>query len=91
MAYIRGGDVFKARRSLQRTLALEPDFMPAILLLAEADSRSGAFRSANDSLLKVLQKDPGNIEAYVLLPEAARTPDDIERAGNLLERATAFF
>ncbi len=54
---MRSGDAFKAKTSLQKAVDLEPNFMPAVLLLAEANLRTGAFRSATDNLLKVLEKD----------------------------------
>ena len=73
LAYIRSGDVFKAKTSAQKSADLEPNFMPALLLLAEAQLHTGSFRSAYDNLLKVLEKDDGNIEAYIFLPESART------------------
>ena len=36
LAYIRSGDVFGAKTSVQKSVDLEPNFMPALLLLAEA-------------------------------------------------------
>ena len=90
-AYMRNGDAFRAKASAQKAVDMEPNFMPALLLLAEANLQTGAFRSASDNLLEVLQKDPGNLEAYILLPEAARTSAEIEKAGKLLERGQPFF
>ena len=90
-AYMRNGDAFRAKASAQKAVDMEPNFMPALLLLAEANLQTGAFRSASDNLLEVLQKDPGNLEAYILLPEAARTSVEIEKAGKLLEKGQPFF
>ena len=76
---------------MQTAVDLEPNFMPALLLLAQANLRTGAFRSASDNLFEVLEKDAGNVEAYILLPETARTSVEIEKAERLLERGQPFF
>ena len=91
LAYMKKGDAFRAITSVQKAVDLEPNFIPALLLLAEANLRTGAFRSASDNLLEVLEKDAGNVEAYILLPEAARTSVEIEEAEKLLEKGQPFF
>ena len=91
LAYMKNGDAFRAKTYVQTAVDLEPNFMPALLLLAQANLRTGAFRSASDNLLEVLEKDAGNVEAYILLPETARTSVEIEEAEKLLEKGEPFF
>ena len=58
LAYMEEGQVFKAKPVLQKSVELSPDLMPAVLLLADAEVRTGGFRTAFDTLSAILARTP---------------------------------
>ena len=91
LARMKEGDAFGARAPLQQAVDQAPNFMPAVLLLAEANEHAGAHERAIESLFSVVAKNPGNLQAYGLLAETAKTADEIEKAEQLLEKGVLFF
>jgi tetratricopeptide (TPR) repeat protein len=90
LAYMRGGNVLKAKAHVQRAVDLAPDFMPAVLLLATVNEQTGAHERAVESMFKVIGKDSGNLQAFILLSETVKTSNEIEKAEKLLERSAIF-
>jgi len=91
LAYMTKGDLFKSKMLLQGAVDLDPNLTPAVLRLAEVNVRTGSYRAATEGLLRVLAKDPGNLDAYLLLPEAVKSPQEVSQAIELLEKALPRF
>jgi tetratricopeptide (TPR) repeat protein len=69
-AYLRNDNPPGAISELNQVLALNPDFVDAILLLGEANLRAGDAQPVTVSMQQLLNKHPNLIQARVLLADA---------------------
>jgi tetratricopeptide (TPR) repeat protein len=65
------GDAAKARPLVVQAIGLDPNVADAHMLLGTLDGDKLAWKSAARSYQKVTQLDPGNLEAWFFLGEAA--------------------
>jgi tetratricopeptide (TPR) repeat protein len=68
----------KAIAKLNETLALDPDYAPAVLLMANLDYRAGNYNEAITLLSQLIQKHPEIAQAHLALAEvflAQQRPD----------------
>jgi putative PEP-CTERM system TPR-repeat lipoprotein len=78
----------KARRSLERALALKPEYLPAAMNLAQIDLRDRKVPAALGRIEAVLKKDPGSIQAmFAMARMVGSVPGREEEALRWLERA----
>lgn len=85
-AYLGNGDREAARRSIERALELDASYLPASINLALLDIEQGQADVARARLEKVLDRDPGNIDAIAALARLSGKPGEMAR---LLEQARA--
>ena len=83
------GDAFKARGLLQSAVELDPNFTAAALRLAEANIRTGSFQAATDGLMKIVAKDPSELDAYLLLAEGRQNTRRYQKGDRTLGEDTA--
>lgn len=104
-AYLRAGDVVKARREFELSVRLDPNYAPGWLALAESDFQTGHAALALNRVQKLLAHAPRLPQGLLLkarieasrgqLKEAAATLDRAEEMGaggveSRLERARLF-
>lgn len=94
--YLRGAVLFDrkdgsaARRSLERALNIDPDYVPAAASLAKLDLVDGRPDSARERFAPILQRDGKNQAALLALAEIEmRAGSDSNTVASLLERAVA--
>jgi tetratricopeptide (TPR) repeat protein len=75
-----------ARNSLNEALKSAPDFLPARLLMAELDLRTGQTKSAIRNLNLALERKPSSVTPYLLLSEAYALEGDFPLAEGSLKR-----
>jgi len=73
------GDVPAARRSFEKALKLQPDFVPAAMNLAKLDQAEGDLKSARTRFEQIVKQHKRDIKAILALVEIA------EQAGNRAE------
>jgi tetratricopeptide (TPR) repeat protein len=70
---------------LKKAAELEPDDVELQIDLAQSSLVVGDFQQARDNALKVLEKQPGDPQALVVLVNTAVTADAMEQARNLVQ------
>ncbi|MFZ2446308.1 MAG: tetratricopeptide repeat protein [Syntrophobacteraceae bacterium] len=85
LAYMGKGDLVNARTSLKSAVEMDPNLTDAAFRLSEVYVRSGLYRPAYELLLELSAKDTGNMEVFVFLSEAARSPAEITAAVKRME------
>jgi tetratricopeptide (TPR) repeat protein len=76
----------RAAAFLKRASELDPKNVQNRIRLARCYLAMGGFADAKNEALKVIEQAPDNVEAIAVLAEAARTKDDMEAAGQQLEK-----
>ena len=84
--WIGEGDILQGVRYLSRAQHLAPDNMEARVRLGEGLLSLGDAAAARTEAQTVLNKDPGNGEAIVLLCKAIRTRADADNASKQLQK-----
>lgn len=77
-----------AQEEAREGLAIEPDYVPALLLSARAAQRSGKRKRAVELCERIIALDPKRIEAYIRLAEILLDQGDKERALHVLTEMT---
>jgi tetratricopeptide (TPR) repeat protein len=90
-AYLRMGKTALAEDSLNQAIILAPNFDPAILLLAELNTRKGDPAAAVNSLEQLLRRQPSNSRAYLLLAQAYETQKNPDQALMVYGRMAEYF
>lgn len=85
IVYFDQGRLTRAVPYLLGARELKSDNLAARLRLAKVYQSGGKFDEARTEALFILERDPGNGEALVLLAEAAHTPDELAAVRNRLE------
>src|SRR5262245_47649717 len=83
--YLDQGQTLQAYPLLKKSSELQPDDSEIQVKLAAALLSVGAYGEARDAAQQVLDKQPGNEQALLLLVDASRKPDDIEDARKLIQ------
>ena len=83
--YLDQGQIPQAYLALKKSSELQPDDTEIQLKLGQTLLALGEFTQARDAAVQVLEKQPGQEQALLLLVDASRTPDDIEDARKLVQ------
>ena len=83
--YFDQGQLRQAFPLLRQSAELRPDDLDLQLKLGLAYLAGGAHEEARDTATQVLDKQPGNEQALMLLVDAADTPDSIEETRKFVE------
>jgi len=83
----RAGQFDKAAAALERTLALNPEFLPARFKLALAQLRLGQHDRATATLERVVAEQPDDFRAWHNLAAIAYSRQDLDRAEQLEKKA----
>jgi tetratricopeptide (TPR) repeat protein len=84
--WLDGGSPLRAAAFLAKASQLDPKNVQNRIRLARCYLTIGRFADAKKEALKVLEQVPDNGDAIVALAEAARSKEDIEEAGQQLEK-----
>jgi tetratricopeptide (TPR) repeat protein len=79
------GQLLQAYPLLKKAAELQPEDLELQLKLCATLLSGGELAQARDAALQVLEKQPGQEEALLLLAGASRTPEDIEDARKLIQ------
>ena len=82
-AHLQNGSPRGAISELNQVLALNPDYVDAILLLGEADLRAGDAQPVPALMQQLLNKHPNLIQARVLLADAYRSLGQLDDAARI--------
>src|SRR5262245_11578710 len=85
----RAGQFDKAAAALERTLTLNPEFLPARFKLALAQLRLGQHDRATATLERVVAEQPDDFRAWHNLAAIAYSRQDLDRAERLEKKALA--
>jgi putative PEP-CTERM system TPR-repeat lipoprotein len=88
VVYQGKGDIAKARAALEKAVALQPAFLPAVANLARLDLQDKQPDAAKGRFLKVLEKDKNNAEAMTALAELAMVQNRPDETTSWLEKAS---
>ncbi len=58
LAFIQSGDLLQAKSSLRMATSMDPNYIDAILKLAEVDIKTGVVDSAIEALGKIVATEP---------------------------------
>jgi tetratricopeptide (TPR) repeat protein len=86
-AYLLNGDLIRAGEFFRNAIALDPNYAPGWLALAEVELHSGNSAQAQEHLQMVLRRTPNYAPARLLLAKASleqNKPAEAERALSLL-------
>ncbi|MCG6940215.1 MAG: PEP-CTERM system TPR-repeat protein PrsT [Thiohalocapsa sp.] len=83
------GDLDTARWAFELALAYEPGFYPARTNLAELLLREGKVKLARGHLQRVLEAEPDETEALMVMARSYEADGDLDQALRLSERALA--
>jgi len=84
--WLEDGAAFRAGPFLARASVLDPNNAQNRIRLARSYLAGGGFPDAKKEALKVLEQFPDNADAIIALTEAARSKEDIEAAGEQLQK-----
>lgn len=85
--YLGKEDVANARKSFERALALQPDYFPAVMNLAQMDVRAKDFETARKRFKGIVAKDGKNARAMVALAQLERASGNAGESAGWLEKA----
>jgi putative PEP-CTERM system TPR-repeat lipoprotein len=85
--YVAKGDVANARASMEKSLALDPTYLPAAANLAQMDLNAKKPADAEARFTTMLKKDPKNVGAMTALAELASMQGQQEKATTWFEKA----
>ena len=83
--YLDQGQILQAYPLLKKFLELQPDDSEIQLKLGLIFLSLGGYAEARDAALQVLDKQPAQERALMLLADASRKPEDIEDARKLIQ------
>jgi putative PEP-CTERM system TPR-repeat lipoprotein len=86
-AYLGKRDVANARKNLERALSLQPDYLPAALVLSSLDLEANSPEAARRRFKTILAKDPKNVGAMVGLASVERATGNVKGYVSWLEKA----
>lgn len=86
-AYTDKGDIQQAASAAERAVSLMPGAFPPALLRAEIAIKGGDFERAEADLRKILEENPNNNAALLVLSKALAAQNKHEQALQLLDNA----
>jgi tetratricopeptide (TPR) repeat protein len=86
--WLEDGAPLRAIPFLLRVRQMAPDKLDARIKLASAMIGLGATKEARKEVLDILEKNPGNADALVLLADAGQTSDDLAITEQQLEKVS---
>jgi tetratricopeptide (TPR) repeat protein len=86
--YYEQGSIAKAIPFLLKGHQLDPDSLELRIKLGQISAAKGEFKDAREEALFILDRDPRDPEAPVLLAEVATTPKEIAEAQSRIEKLT---
>lgn len=90
LVHVARRDFRQARKAFDRSVAIKPDYMPAIRSLAVLDLQDKNPKAARGRYEKILEKEPGNEQALLELAAIQRASGvDASQVNQTLERAVA--
>jgi len=91
LAHLLNNEKQKATANLSAALALDSDYAPAVLLLAQVDFRAGRLSDAISLLSQLIQNHPENANAQLSLAEAYLAQGQPDRALAIYQRLAQMF
>jgi tetratricopeptide (TPR) repeat protein len=79
----------EAETALKQALELNPDYVPALYNLGVLREELGLWEGASDLFLKILELEPGHLDALTHLAHAQKIKDPAHPVINKLQRALA--
>ena len=90
LVHVSRRDFTQARQALERSVAIKPDYMPAVRSLAVLDLQDKNPKAARGRYDRILEKDPGNEQALLDLAAILRASGvDAREVNQTLERAVS--
>jgi putative PEP-CTERM system TPR-repeat lipoprotein len=86
-AYLGKRDTANARKNLERALSLQPDYLPAALVLSSLDLQANNPDAARRRFNAILAKDPKNVGAMIGLASVERATGNVKGYVSWLEKA----
>jgi tetratricopeptide (TPR) repeat protein len=87
--YSRRGEMEQAKQALAEALKYDANYLPARLILAELQNRTGAPDAALLNVQEVLKRNPRELQAYLLMSPAYIVKKDFAQAEKLLKAIVA--
>ncbi len=91
LAYVTAGRNGSAARQLREAVGLDPGFQEASFLLAQLDLQTGDLDSGMVLLKGVLARDPGLLQARLLMGDAYRLKNDFADAQGIFQQLEKAF
>lgn len=88
-AYLKEGDINKARIEFQNALQIDPNKVEAIVALADIAERTNDWQRLYGLLSKVVELDSSNLDAHLRLGKLMLSAGDLDRAMNTIKAAEA--
>jgi len=85
--YFAKKDLPNARKSFERALSLQPNYMPAAMVLTGLDLQAKNADGARKRLKAILEKDDKNIQAMIGLASVEQTTGNLKEYVSWLEKA----
>jgi tetratricopeptide (TPR) repeat protein len=82
-AYLQDANPTQAAAVLKEAVAVSPDYLDSVFLLAEVNLRGGDAKAAVDSMLEVLKKRPSHMQAQMLLATAYQSLGQFDDAAGV--------
>ncbi len=86
-AYLGKNDLANARKSFERALSLQPDYLPAAMLLSRLDLRANDADGARNRYKAMLATNPKNVGAMIGLASIDRATGNVKGYAAWLETA----
>lgn len=91
LAYLESGQKFLAEDHLQQAIRLSPNYDDAIVLMAELNLQKGNAAEVITALTRLLQRQPQNQRAYILLAQAYRAQGETNKSLTIFQRMVDVF
>ena len=86
-AYLGKKDLANARKSFEAALSLQPDYLPAAMLLSRLDLQANDAEAARNRFRAMLAANPKNVGAIIALASIDRATGNVKGYAELLESA----
>lgn len=83
--YLQRGDLAQAQQELQSAVQYDPNYEDARRSLAELQNRTGAFDAAVSNARRLLQRNPGDVEAMLVYSQALISKKNYTDADKILK------
>jgi tetratricopeptide (TPR) repeat protein len=80
LGYLQKREIAEARGSFEKAIAADPNYAEAIVILADLDAQTGNIGKAVSALEQLKRQRPAFVRGRMLLAEAYRTQNALEKA-----------